>query len=124
MAEATKDFLRDFAMFFHCLCEDEDVVHVDDENVATNEVAEDVVHHVLERCRGVRETEEHDRRFEEAAVGDERRFPLVAFLDADVVEAPRTSILEKTLASLILLMTSETRGNGQLSRIVHSLRRL
>ena len=88
VAETTEDFLHDFAVFFHRLCEDEDVVHVDDKNVATDEVTEDVVHHVLECRRRVRETEEHDRGFEEAAIGNESRLPLVAFLDADVVEAP------------------------------------
>ena len=51
-------------------------------------VNEDVVHHVLERCRGVGQPKEHYEWFVQSPVGDERGFILVPFSDPDVIEPP------------------------------------
>ena len=67
---------------------DEDVVHVNRDVTFVDEFTEEVIHHGLEGCRGVCEAEEHDHRFEEAAIRFECSLPLVAIVHADVVIPP------------------------------------
>ncbi len=69
-------------------CVDGQVVHVHGEPTLGDLSAKDHVHHHLEGSRGVGQSEEHNRRFEEALRGEECRFPFVAFFDADVVVSP------------------------------------
>jgi hydrogenase maturation factor len=58
---------------FHLRCAvDEDVVE-EDEDEAAKKVAEDAVHHSLERRGSVREAERHDQELEVAVVCSERR---------------------------------------------------
>lgn len=47
-----------------------------------------MIHHCLEGGRGVSQSEEHDRRFEQSSVSLECRLPFVPFLDTDVVVTP------------------------------------
>ncbi len=42
----------------------------------------------MERSRGVSQAEEHDGGFEEAFVGNEGSFPLVAIFDAYIIIPP------------------------------------
>jgi hypothetical protein len=49
---------------------------------------EDLVHHGLERCRGVGQSEVHDEGFKEPAIGVKHGLPLVAFLNPHVVVTP------------------------------------
>jgi hypothetical protein len=57
--------------------EDQDVVEVD-EDVDIEKVSEEVVHPLLERCRGIGETKGHDKAFEEPIAGPESGLPLVS----------------------------------------------
>jgi len=67
-----------------------------------DEVLEDVVHHRLEGGRTVREAEEHDKGFIQAAVGPEGGLPFVPFLYPDVVEAPSDIQFREVLGSVEL----------------------
>jgi len=58
----------DLPVLFKGLREDEDVVQIDHDHAFQDEVLEDVVHHRLEGGRTVREAEEHDKGFVQAAV--------------------------------------------------------
>ena len=51
-------------------------------------VGEDVVHKGLKSGWSIAKPKEHDGRLKESKGGDECPFPLVFFLDADVVESP------------------------------------
>lgn len=61
---------------------------------------EDIVHHVLESCRGVGEAKEHNSRFKESSIGNERRFPFVAFFYADVLVTPPYIEFSKVFGAL------------------------
>lgn len=98
--EAMENFADSAPVFFFRVGEDEDVVHVNDDLSGLDHVLEDIVHHALEGCGGVAHSEEHDERFVEAAVGDERGFPLVSVLDSDIREAPADVDFGKVLGSL------------------------
>ena len=67
---------------------DEEVVHINDEPAFSNHIPERVRHESLESGRGIGHAEEHDSGFVESSVGNEGGFPLVAFLDSDVVISP------------------------------------
>lgn len=84
----TKDLIDNLPVLFKCLREDEDVVHVHNYLARVNKVLENSVHHGLEGCRGVHQTKEHDSWFVETMIGLECSFPLISFLDADVVVSP------------------------------------
>ncbi|KIJ57656.1 hypothetical protein HYDPIDRAFT_104008, partial [Hydnomerulius pinastri MD-312] len=75
-AEDLEDAFHYAMMFFEGGREDHDVL------------PEDVVHHRLERRRGIGKAEEHDRWLEEPAVGPKGGLPLVSFFDTDVVVSP------------------------------------
>jgi hypothetical protein len=53
-----------------------------------NEFLEGFVHHTLKGGRGVGEAKEHDKWLEESAVGAERGFPFVSFLDTHIEVSP------------------------------------
>ena len=76
------------AVFLQVICEDEDVIQVDDDVPLVDEVPEDVVHHPLKSRRGVAESKEHDRGLVQTSIGPEGSLQLVAFLDANIVVAP------------------------------------
>ncbi len=67
---------------------DEDVIHVTYYLTTVNELMKDVIHHYLEHCRGVAQSEEHDSQFKQASIGLEHGLPLVALFDLDIVEPP------------------------------------
>ena len=67
---------------------DAEVIHVDLQPFFPEHVGEDMVHKCLE-CGGcIAESEEHDGGFEESHGSDESSFPLVFFLNTDVVVFP------------------------------------
>ncbi len=66
------------AVFRLILCEDEDVVEVDGHLSLSDEVAEDVVHHPLERGGRIGEPEEHDSGLVQAPVRAEGGLLLVS----------------------------------------------
>ena len=68
------------------LGEDHDVVNVNDYNVF--HVSKDLVHHGLERGRGIAESEEHDCGFEGSSMANKCCFPFVSFLNPYVYVSP------------------------------------
>jgi len=89
----------DLPVFFKGLLEDEDVIQIDHDYAFQDEVFKDVVHHRLEGGGTVREAEEHDKGFVQAAVGPEGGLPLISFLYPDVAEAPPDVQLREVLGS-------------------------
>src|SRR6266702_995599 len=71
-------------------CRNADVIHVylysgSLEFVFENHVSKDVVHHSLKRCRGIGESEIHDRGFKESIPCFERSLSFIAFFYTYVV---------------------------------------
>src|SRR6266702_2602337 len=82
-----------YMSFYVGACRNADVIHVypycgSSEFVFENGISKDVVHHGLECCRGVGESEIHDRGFEESVPCFKCCFALVSFLYAYVVVPP------------------------------------
>ena len=100
------------------LGEDEDVVEVNTDDTERDEVVEDFVHHGLEGGGAVGQSEVHDEGFEQAAVGAKRRFPLVAFADANVVVAPADVELREVFRAFETMdeVVDEGEGVAVLSR--------
>ena len=67
---------------------DEDVIHVAYRLTIMDEFVENIIHHCLECCGGVAQSEEHDGWFEQALVSLECGLPLIALLDLHIVEPP------------------------------------
>ena len=67
---------------------DKDVIHVAYDFATVDELTKDVIHHCLECCRGVAQSEEHDGWFKQASVSSKCGLPLVALLDPHIVEPP------------------------------------
>jgi hypothetical protein len=88
LLHALQDDATDATMFLFGLGEDEDVVDVDAYDALENQILEDLVHHGLERHRGVGQSEVHDKGFKEPAIGAKRGLPLVAFLYLHIVVTP------------------------------------
>ena len=65
--------------------EDEEIIHIDDEPSLSNHVSEGVIHKPLEGGRGVAQSKEPDSWFEKPFLSDEGSFPLVSFLDPNIV---------------------------------------
>ena len=63
----------------------EDIVHVDEEPTSIELFDEDIVHHVLERCGRVAESEEHYSGLKEAIFCNEGSERFVSFCNPDVV---------------------------------------
>lgn len=87
-AKAIENLDENVIVFFFSGCKHQDVVHVDDDMAAIDEVGKEVIHHCLEGGRGVSQSEEHDRRFEQPLVSLECRLPFVTFFDTDVIVPP------------------------------------
>jgi hypothetical protein len=94
-----------------CRGEDKEVVHVDDEPSFSDHITEEIVHEVLEGCRGVGKSEEHYHGFKEALVGDQGGFPLVSVFDSDIVVSPMNIELGEHLG--ILEFVDEVRDEGK-----------
>ena len=67
---------------------DEDVIHVAYDFAMVDELMKDVIHHCLECCGGVAQSEEHDSWFKQASVGLECGLPLITLFDLHIVEPP------------------------------------
>src|SRR5260221_14536533 len=67
---------------------DKDIVHIAYGLTIVDEILEDIVHHHLECCRGVTQSEEHDSWLKQPSVSSECSLPLIPFLDPHVVESP------------------------------------
>ena len=87
--------IMDCALMIGHICTggDSNVVHIDSNSRAEGFVFEDsvtvnVVHHSLEGCWRISESEIHDCRFEKPVSGFERCFPFISLADPDIVIPP------------------------------------
>src|ERR1700722_7565645 len=87
-AKDLENLSDDLPVMFQCFGEDQDVVQVDSDLVVDDKILEDFVHHGLECCGGIGEAEKHNKRFKQSSGGSESGFPLITFLNADVVVSP------------------------------------
>jgi len=67
---------------------DKDIIHIAYDLTIVDEILEDIIHHHLEHCRGVTQSEEHDGWLKQSLVSSEHSLPLIPFLDPHVVESP------------------------------------
>ena len=67
---------------------DKEVIHINNKPSFYNHVSERVGHELLKSRGGVGHSEEHDSGFINSTVGDEGCFPLVPFLDTNIVVSP------------------------------------
>ena len=104
-------------MLFEHLREDEDVIQIDDDDPFSDKVFEDVVHHGLESCRAIGETEEHDEQFEQSAVGLKSGFPLITFLHPDIVKTPPDVQFREVLGTSELC--DQLQNEGQQVFVLH-----
>ena len=109
-----QDALRAFLMEGGVGGVDEEIIHVDNEPSFGNHIPEGVVHETLERGRGVGESKEHHRGFEEPSVGDEGGLPLVSVLDPYVIVPPSDVELGKDLSisQFVYEVGDERKGIG------------
>src|SRR5712691_2036351 len=83
--------MNGIAVALQVLRRDQHIIHVDKDFRSADMVLifhllEEVVHHSLERCGGVRKTEKHDIRLKKAELGLERSFVSVFPLDEYAVK--------------------------------------
>jgi hypothetical protein len=64
------------------------VVHVDFKPAFCDHVRKNVIHERLKCRRGITKSKEHDSGFKETEWCDEGRFPLVFFMNANIVDIP------------------------------------
>ena len=67
---------------------DAQIVHVDFQPSFSDHIGEDVINKWLESGWSIAEPKEHDSGLKESKRGDEHSFPLVFFVNANVVEFP------------------------------------
>ena len=67
---------------------DAKVIHIDFQPFLFEHVSENMVHEHLECGGRITESEEHDSGFEESHGSDESGFPLVFFLNMDIIVSP------------------------------------
>jgi hypothetical protein len=78
----------------------ENVVQVDHNVSGKDEVLENIVHHRLERSRGVGKAKVHHQRLKEPPVRTECGLSFVTFPDLDVIETPPDVEFREELGSL------------------------
>src|SRR5258708_112013 len=88
LAEGGQDLVDGLLVIREGAGVDEDIIHIAYGLAIVDEVSEDIVHHRLECCRGVTQSEEHDRWLKQPSVSSERSLPLIPFLDPHVIESP------------------------------------
>ena len=76
-----------------CLDEDEDVIEVDNDTSCTYQLVKNVVYESLECSRRVGKPKEHHHWFKKFQLCLEDSFPLIAFFNVYIVEAPSNVIL-------------------------------
>ena len=86
--EGSKDLVDDLPVFREGVRVNEDIIHIAYHLTVVDELMEDIIHHCLECCRGVTQSEKHDGWFKQPLVSSECGLPLVIFLDLHVIESP------------------------------------
>src|SRR5258708_12680652 len=87
-SEGSKDLVDNLPVFGEGGGVDKDVIHVAYDFTTVDELMKDVVHHHLERCGGVAQSEEHASWVEQASVSPECTLPFITLLDPHVVDPP------------------------------------
>lgn len=86
--ETPQDSMRRFSVHSFISAVYQNVIHVNGHLSSRDQICEDRVHERLEGSRRVGEAKVYDMQLEGSLIGDECRFPLVRFLDPDVVVFP------------------------------------
>lgn len=86
-------------MFFQGLGEDENVVQIDHHLALTNEISEQIIQHSLKCGWRIGKPKEHNQGLKQSSVGPKCGFPLISFLDPDVVVTPTDVKLGEVLRS-------------------------
>ena len=79
---------------------DKEVIHINDEPSFGDHVPEGIQHKSLESGGRIGHPKEHDGWFVESAVSNEGGFPLVAFLNANIIVPPSDIKLSKDFGVL------------------------
>ena len=90
---------------------DKEVIHVYDEPSLCNHIPEGIRHESLKGGGRIGHAEEHDGGFIKSSVGDEGGFPLVTFLDSDIVISPSHIKLGEDFG--IFKFVDEIRNQGE-----------
>ena len=88
LLEGSKDLVGNPPVFREGMGVNEDIIHIAYHLTVVDELMEDIIHHCLECCRGVTQSEKHDGWFKQPLVSSECGLPLVIFLDLHVIESP------------------------------------
>ena len=99
-------------MIFVIVRVDKEVIHVNDEPSLCNHIPEGIRHESLKSGGRIGHAEEHDGRFIESSVGDEGGFPLVAFLNSDIVISPSYIKLGEDLGIFKFVNEVGNQGEG------------
>src|ERR1700722_19099092 len=91
---------------------DQEIVHIDVKPTFIEFLPEYLVHHCLERCRGVAKAEEHNKGLKTSAIRDEGHFPFIALLDPNVVISPANVELGEDFRVLDLVYEFRDQGEG------------
>src|SRR5260221_62382 len=110
--EGSKDLADNLPVFGEGGGVDKDVVHVAYDFAMINELMKDVVHHHLECCRGVAQSEEHDSWFEQALVSLECSLPFITLLDLHIVEPPVEVKYGEELSTMEVGQDIRDKGEG------------
>lgn len=62
------------------VCEDQDVIHVDNDMTHRDQVTENVIHYILEGCWGIGQSKEHDKQFIQPVVHDESSLVFITLM--------------------------------------------
>ena len=74
--------------FFVLVYVNQNVIHIYCDPAFFKFLGENGVHHGLEGGRGIGKAKEHYFWLKQALISNERCFPLVSFLDADIIVSP------------------------------------
>ena len=88
LSEGGWDLVDDLLVIGEGAGVDKDIIHIAYDLAIVDEISEDIVHHHLECCGGVTQSEEHDSWLKQSSVSSEHSLPLIPFLGPHVVESP------------------------------------
>ena len=92
-------------------CEDENIIHINDDDAFINHVEKDVIHHGLKSGWGVTHPKKHYGGFEKPPVCFKRCLPLIAISNSYIV-IPPSNVEFGESAPFSLSSNSVIRGSG------------